>query len=70
MLIAIKLQSPVAALDNNMRENATRVPHQYAVGDKVLIVLRDFERRNQRKIVGPISKGPYMVVKVNNNGTI
>ena len=55
---------------NNMGENASRIPHVYHVGDKVLICLSSFEQRSQRKIGDPIVKGPYEIVKVNRNGTI
>ena len=58
------------AIENNLWENANRIAHEYKKNDKVLIVLSSFERRGQRKIGDPIVKGPYRIVRVNNNGTI
>ena len=52
-------------LVNNQRENKSRVPHEYKVGDKVLIN-RDVI---QRKLL-PKRDGPYEVVRIYDNGTI
>jgi len=49
---------------NNKAENAKRIPHQYKVGDKVLL-----RRGTENKYETPY-KGPYTILKVNDNGTI
>ena len=51
------------------RENATRLSHNYRVGERVLIIMDASERRSQRKI-GEVTKGPYMILKINPNGTV
>ena len=58
------------AIENRLRENANRIAREYNKNDKVLIVLSSFERGSQCKIGDPIVKGPYRIVRVNNNGTI
>jgi hypothetical protein len=49
---------------NNKAENATRIPHTYQVGDKVLI-----HRGMENKYETPF-KGPFAILKVNDNGTV
>ena len=50
---------------NNARENKSRIPHEYKVGDMILIT------RNKRSKHGEREKdGPYLIVNVNNNGTV
>ena len=50
---------------NNTRENRTRIPHDYSVGDMILV------SRNKRSKHGDREKnGPYPIVQVNNNGTV
>ena len=50
---------------NNARENKSRIPHEYKVGDMILIT------RNKRSKHGEREKdGPYPIVQVNNNGTV
>ena len=50
---------------NNARENKSRIPHEYKVGDMILIT------RNKRSKHGEREKdGPYPIVNVNNNGTV
>ena len=49
---------------NNQRENVTHIPHEYAVGDAVLL-----RTGTENKYETPYS-GPHPVVKVNNNGTL
>ena len=50
---------------NNARENKSRIPHEYKVGDMILIT------RNKRSKHGEKEKdGPYPIVQVNNNGTV
>ena len=50
---------------NNKRENAGRVPHTYAPGDKVMI-----EQPQHRKYGSPRYSGPYDIDRVNDNGTV
>ena len=50
---------------NNNRENATRKPHAYAVGDRVMI-LQDPNRKHGADRFA----GPHTVTQVNNNGTV
>ena len=50
---------------NNKRENRTRIPHEYKVGDMILV------SRNKRSKHGEREKnGPYPIVQINNNGTV
>ena len=50
---------------NNQRENKTRIPHEYKVGDMILV------SRNKRSKHGEREKnGPFPIVQVNNNGTV
>ena len=50
---------------NNAKENASRKPHTYNVGDKVLIK-NDWSAK-YRKVA---FLGPYPITNVNNNGTV
>jgi len=50
---------------NNERENAKRIPHTYAVGDRVMI-----EQHQNCKHGVPKFMGPHMVDRVNENGTL
>ena len=43
---------------NNKRENKTRIPHEYKVGDMILI-------HGERE-----KNGPYPILQVNDNGTV
>jgi transposase InsO family protein len=49
---------------NNKAENAKRIPYTYSVGDKVLL-----RRGSDHKYETPY-KGPYTILKVNDNGTV
>jgi hypothetical protein len=49
---------------NNKKENAKRIPYDYKVGQKVLL-----KRGNENKYEAPY-KGPYPILKLNNNGTV
>ena len=53
---------------DNLRENKKRVAYQYKIGEKYLIVTKPGERLG--KLIRFHHKGPYVVTKVNNNGTI
>ena len=49
----------------NMRENRKRIPHEYKLGDMILV------SRNKKSKHGERDKnGPYPIVQVNNNGTV
>jgi hypothetical protein len=52
-------------VQNNQRENATRKPYTYTVGEQVMI-----EQHQQRKYGTPRFKGPFTVDRVYDNGTI
>jgi hypothetical protein len=52
-------------LQNNKKENATRIPHHYNVGDRVII-----RTSPNRKHGVDQAKGPYIVDKVYDNGTL
>jgi hypothetical protein len=50
---------------NNKRENAKRVPHTYAVGDKVMVL-----QNPNRKFGEDRYDGPYTISDVYDNGTV
>ncbi len=52
-------------VQNNKRENATRVPHTYSVGDKVMVKQLPNRKHGEAQFVGPLT-----VTKVNDNGTV
>ena len=49
---------------NNIIENSKCIPHQYKVGDKVML-----ENHRVNKYEQPY-KGPYLVMQINTNGTV
>ena len=49
---------------NNKAENAKRIEHSYKVGDPVLV-----KRGTENKYESPY-RGPYNILKVNDNGTV
>ena len=49
----------------NVRENCTRIPYDYKIGDKVLI-----KNKQSTKYGNTAYSGPYTVMSVNNNGTL
>ena len=53
---------------DNARENAKRIPHDYKVGDLVLI-RRDLGGEQIGKLDRP-THGPYPIVRVHVNGTV
>ena len=57
------------AAANNAKENRKRLPHEYKVGDKVLLVLKPYERRGK---ISPstYSRGPFTITEVISNGTV
>ena len=52
---------------DNVREDSKRMPYEYTVGEKILIVNKRYERN--RKLSAP-TKGPFVIVKINKNGTV
>jgi Integrase zinc binding domain len=50
---------------NNKRENSSRIEYKYKVNDKVL-----YKNRTEGKYSEDPWKGPYNIVKVNDNGTV
>ena len=50
---------------NNIRENRDRIPHDYKIGEKVLLRKEGI----LRKLSAP-REGPYKVTNVYNNGTV
>ena len=55
--------------ENNEKENSKRREHEYKVGDLVLLVTPQYERRKQPKISSP-TEGPYEILRVFRNGII
>jgi hypothetical protein len=51
---------------NNRRENASRINHDYKVGDKVLL---NTPGKHLRKLEAPRT-GPHTVTEIYNNGTL
>ncbi|ETO81501.1 hypothetical protein F444_04205 [Phytophthora nicotianae P1976] len=56
----------MAILQENNRENLKRVQHFYRVGDTVMLRIP----ARERKKTDPVSKGPYVVKEVFDNGTV
>ena len=50
---------------NNLRENNKRIEHKYSIGDKVL-----YQNKTLSKFDENPWKGPYEILKINNNGTV
>ena len=50
---------------NNQRENATRKPYTYGVGDRVMIMQDPNRKHGTDRFIGP-----FTVTQVNNNGTV
>ena len=61
---AIKARKQQLICKNNIIENKKRIPHQYKVGDKVML-----ENHRANKYEQPY-KGPYLVTQINTNGTV
>ena len=61
----IREQRQRIMVKNNARENETRLPHEYKVGDKVLLAKPGM----LRKLSVPRT-GPYLVQAVYTNGTL
>jgi hypothetical protein len=65
----LKLQRRRQAIANNKKENQTRIPHDYKVGDKVLIVQKKYERKTKAKLSSP-TEGPFTITRVYTNGNV
>ena len=61
----IKQRKQHVIRQNNRRENAKRIPYHYSINDRVMI-----KQENARKYDGDAYKGPFTVVRVNDNGTV
>ena len=61
-------------LQNNKRENATRVPHTYNVGDTVVVKAGEQRKHGENPYLGPMritqvyDNGTVKLVKVTENG--
>jgi hypothetical protein len=65
----LKCQRNIQANANNKKENKNRVPHDYKVGDLVLIVQKPYERKRKTKIKTP-TEGPYPITRTYSNGNV
>ena len=61
----IRMRRQAAINKNNFKENKSRIPHHYQVGDLVMIK----HQGTRRKLSSPFSE-PYPVERVYNNGTL
>ena len=61
---AIKAHKQQLMCKNNIIENTKHIPHQYKVGDKVML---ENHRANKYE---QLYKGPYLVMQINTNGTV
>ena len=50
---------------NNKRENKSRIPHEYKVGDMILTSRSKRSKHGERE-----KNGPYPILQVNDNGTV
>jgi len=62
----IKARRQEEMLRNNERENRSRIPHNYQVGDKILLDVQGIKR----KLRTPVRTGPYTIQRIYSNGTI
>ena len=61
----IKQRKQKLILQNNNKENATRLPYTYTVGQRVMV-----KEYNHRKYGQDRYSGPYTVTQVFDNGTV
>jgi len=61
----IKLRKQETIDKSNAQENATRIAHDYQVGDKILL-----ERPGIIRKMSQPRRGPYKIIKVHTNGTV
>ncbi|KAL7474006.1 hypothetical protein ACHAW6_000008, partial [Cyclotella cf. meneghiniana] len=50
----LKMQRRRQAIANKLKENQTRIPHTYKIGDKVLIVQKKYERQKRQNSLHPL----------------
>jgi len=50
---------------DNLRENANRVSHDYAIGDQVYVKIDGIKRKLDNK-----KSGPYRITQIHTNGTV
>ena len=62
---ALKADKQELICKNNIIENSKHIPHQYKVGDKVMVL----ENHCMNKYEQPY-KGHYLIMQVNTNGTV
>ena len=62
---AIALRRKERILRDNIRENKTRLPHQYTVGEQVLIT-----KPGKIPKMSLPREGPYTIVRIYTNGTV
>lgn len=60
-----KSKNPKQLKQNNVRENLKMIPHNYKVGDEVLI-----KQDQNSKFGSNPYKGPFLIKEVRNKGTI
>ena len=61
----IKERKQKLIIQNNKRENATRIPHQYQVGGRVMVRLEPNRKHGTDR-----NAGPYTVTHIYDNGTV
>ena len=61
----LKLQKQKQIHHNNKKENAKCLPHQFGIGDQVLITLAPNHKQGADRY-----SGPHTITQVNNNGTV
>jgi len=62
---AIALRKQARINQSNKKENSKRIPHEYNIGDKVLL-----EKPGKVRKMSAQRTGPYNVVHVSTNGTV
>ena len=65
---AIEKKRDKLAMVGAERENSKRIPYEYSVGEKVLIVRKKYER--VRKIGDAPTEGPFVILQINGKGTV
>ena len=61
----IKERKQRLIIQNNKRENATRIPHVYSPGDRVMVRLNPNRKHGSDRY-----DGPFTITDVNDNGTV
>ena len=51
--------------ENNKKENKKRTPYEYKVGEKIMLKTESKTKYGENQY-----EGPYVIVRVNDNGTI